>query len=574
MPFIKKIFLLIDNKDKKKLFIIIFFIVFGAVLEMISVGMVFPLLKIISDPSFLHNYNNYKIVNFLTSSFSNINIVYIILFLFLIIFYVKNFFLSFVNWLQFRFSTNLNISFSKKLFNGYLSRRYSSFIAADLQFMMKSVSHDTLAFSNSINAICYLIIDSLFLILLLIFLVTIEPKGSFFLILFFFIFIKLYSNYSQKKLSIWSKLYNQNEKNKLSIIQQSFFGIREIKINSKLLFFFKIFNIANHGYTETLFKRNILQATTRLYIEVISVTALVFFIIAIDHRGSIEKALPTLGLFAAAAFKMLPTINRILISKQLLKFIDPILERFSRDVSDNLINYENIKNSSRQIIPKIILFKNVGYYYTLDKKIFNNLNLEIPLNRNIGIIGQNGSGKSTFLDMLCGLTQPTTGTVKFNNSDISAVRRFFIRNAGYVSQSPFILDDTVLTNITFEKSNYSKEKLNYVLNFVNLNDFINNLPEGINTVINGSKISGGQKQKIGIARALYKNPKILILDEATNAIDEESEKKIINNLLKINKKTKLIIVSHASKILKLCSTTYKIHNKNIMKIRIKQKKLY
>ena len=312
-----------------------------------------------------------------------------------------------------------------------------------------------------------------------------------------------------------------------------------------------------------------MQSNTRLYIEVISITALVLFIIAIDHQGGIEKALPTLGLFAAAAFKMLPTINRILISKQILKFIDPILERFSRDVSDNLINYENIKNSSKLIIPKIILFKNVDFYYTSDKKIFNNLNLEIPLNRNIGIIGQNGSGKSTFLDMLCGLNQPSTGIVKFNNSDTSAVRSFFIKNAGYVSQSPFILEDTVLTNITFEKSNYNKEKFNYVLNFVNLNDFINNLPKGINTVINESTISGGQKQKIGIARALYKNPKILILDEATNAIDKESEKKIINNLLKINKKTKLIIVSHASKILKLCSAIYKIHNKNIIKIRIR-----
>jgi ABC-type bacteriocin/lantibiotic exporter with double-glycine peptidase domain len=570
MSILKKILFFIDKKNKKKLFIIISFMIVGALLEMLSVGMVFPLLKIISDSSFLDNYNNYKVIYFFTSSFSNQNLIYIILFLFLIIFYSKNFFLAFVNWLQFRFSSDFNISLSEKLFSGYLNRRYSNFIAADFQFMMKSISHDTLAFSNTINAIGYLIIDLLFLFFLLIFLVFIEPKGAFFLILFFFIFIKLYSNYSQKKLSTWSKLNNQKEKNKLSIIQQSFFGIREIKINSKLDFFLKNFNNANYGYIETLFKKNIVQAGTRLYIEIVSVTALVIFVITIAQHGSLEKSIPILGLFTAAAFKILPTINRILISKQFLKFINPILERFSKDVSENLINFENIEKPSKKMLPRKILFHNVDFYYTLEKIIFNNLNLQIPLNKNVGIIGKNGSGKSTFLDMLCGLIQPTAGIVKFNNRDMSTCRRFFIDNVGYVSQSPFILDDSILTNITFEKNSYNKDKLNYVLDFVNLIDFINNLPDGINTVIgfNGSKISGGQRQKIGIARALYKDPKILILDEATNSIDDESEKKIINNLSKINKKTKFVIVSHTSRVLKLCSVLYKIHNKKVIKIKI------
>jgi ABC-type bacteriocin/lantibiotic exporter with double-glycine peptidase domain len=570
MNILKKILFFVDEKNKKKLLIIIFFMTAGAFLEMFSVAMVFPLLKIISDSTYLYNYNNYKIVNFLNNSFSHQNIIYILLFFFLIIFFLKNFFLGLINWLQLRFSSEFNMTLSDRLFSGYIKRKYNSFISGDLQFMMKSISHDTLALSNSINAIGYLIIDSLFLFFLLILLLYTEPNGAFFLIFFFFIFIKIYHDYSQKKLSTWSKLNNHNEKNKLSIIQQSFFGIREIKIYSKLNFFLKNFNNANYGYIETLFKKNIVQTSTRLYIEIISVTALIVFIITVSQQGDLQRSLPTLGLFAAAAFKMLPTINRILISKQFLKFINPVIQRFSKDLSDNLINFENIKKKIITIAPKQVLFQNVDFNYDVNKKIFINLNLKIFLNKNIGIIGKNGSGKSTFLDMLCGLIQPTTGIVKLDHSDTSLLRRFFIENAGYVSQSPFILDDTILTNITFKKGSYNKNKLNFVLNFVNLNGFINSLPDGINTVIgfNGCKISGGQKQKIGIARALYKDPKILILDEATNSIDDESEKKIINNLSKINKKTKFIIVSHTSRVLKLCSVLYKIHNKKVVKIKI------
>ena len=180
-----------------------------------------------------------------------------------------------------------------------------------------------------------------------------------------------------------------------------------------------------------------------------------------------------------------------------------------------------------------MVLSNVFFNYSSRKenKVINNLNFKFKAGEIVGIFGKSGQGKSTILDLMMGLISPTKGDILYNGKNIKNNLNTIQQVIGYVSQNVYLFDDTLLNNITFYDciDFENDKKLNEVISECNLNNFINNLPKKILTNVGnmGSNLSGGQIQRIGIARALYKNPKIIILDEATNSIDKETEKNIL-----------------------------------------------
>jgi ABC-type bacteriocin/lantibiotic exporter with double-glycine peptidase domain len=186
--------------------------------------------------------------------------------------------------------------------------------------------------------------------------------------------------------------------------------------------------------------------------------------------------------------------------------------------------------------------------------------LQIKKNEVIGISGNSGSGKSTLLNIICSLLKPTTGKIVVDNIPLEDIYKYYQSKIGYVSQKIYLMDDTFIQNITFgsNKSNYNYELFNNVIRKTNLEIVLENLSLKENTIIGerGLKLSGGQQQRMGIARALYKCPEILILDEATNALDNDSEKEILDTIQSLKDKLTIIIVSHKKLVLDYCDKIY------------------
>jgi ABC-type bacteriocin/lantibiotic exporter with double-glycine peptidase domain len=200
--------------------------------------------------------------------------------------------------------------------------------------------------------------------------------------------------------------------------------------------------------------------------------------------------------------------------------------------------------------------------------ILKNINLTIRKNKMYGIFGTTGSGKSTLLDVICGLLPLKSGKIYIDDKIINKEKIHLLRDKiSYVSQFPSILNDSIISNIAFgvEKKNVNLEKINKVLKSSNLDDFIKRQPNGINTIIGerGIRISGGQKQRIAIARALYSNKEILLLDEATNALDEKIEKKIIDNLKNYLTNKTIIIISHRKSIINKIDNLIEVKNNTV-----------
>jgi len=264
-------------------------------------------------------------------------------------------------------------------------------------------------------------------------------------------------------------------------------------------------------------------------------------------------------------FRVLPSANRILQCLNSIKYYYPSIDIISEELNKKkeLINIS--ENESTFHFDTSIKLVDVNFSFSNSKKsILENINLEIKKNQIIGIKGSSGSGKTTLLNIICNLLIPTSGSILADGKIVNNFGKSYQKKIGYVPQKIYLTNDTFIKNIILGKdeNEYDLDLFKEVIVKSGLDFLIDQLPEGYNSSLGerGLKLSGGQQQRIGIARALYKNPEILILDEATNALDENSENQIIKKICDLKDNITIIIVSHKKEIFKHCDVVYNIKN--------------
>ena len=370
-------------------------------------------------------------------------------------------------------------------------------------------------------------------------------------------FVTLFFIFTKKIIEKNSKLIQAIRATQIQHITQSFNAIKEIKMLNKENFVNKV-TVKNMLKFENPFLINFFLASLpRPFLEVLVILSLIFITIFFtDSAGSIISLIPMLSLFIVSAVRLIPSFNSISTSLAGIKSYRPSYKL----VYSNLINKQNITKSD--YIDEVdddlkfknkIIIKNVYFSYE-DKKVFtlNNINFEILKGSNLGIIGKSGSGKSTLVSLLIGLLEPDKGEISTDNINIRNNLRKWQSLIGYVPQDIYLLDDTIKKNIAIgeEEENIDLERLKIAINSSQLTKYVNSLPNKLDTFVGnrGVRISGGQKQRIGIARALYFKRDILVLDEATNSLDSDNERIIIDNIINQYQLKTLICIAHNKKI--------------------------
>ena len=389
--------------------------------------------------------------------------------------------------------------------------------------------------------------------------------------LYVFIFIILYSFYTNKILFKIGKIRQEKTIERLRWSQETFNGIKDIKIYSKESFFIKIFSSVNEKIANIKIIEKILSLLPRLLIEYSAILIILFIILYfIKSDFDSENLIYSLGLFIAALIRLLPSFNRLISSRQQIIFnsfvIDTIYDDYIKLKNSNFKIYKN-DNSFKKDPNQIIKFKNICFHYpNSNNLILNDVNFSIKPFSTVGIIGKSGVGKTTFVDLLLKLHIPTRGSIHYGKNNINNID-YWSKNIGYVTQNFFLLDGNLLNNIAFGIPNnqINHEQVIKVSKDAQIYDFINTMPNKFNTQIGekGISLSGGQKQRIAIARALYNNPDILIFDEATSALDSETEQKIMNSIYNLKNKKTVLIISHKKSILSNCDFTYRIFENNL-----------
>ena len=274
----------------------------------------------------------------------------------------------------------------------------------------------------------------------------------------------------------------------------------------------------------------------------------------------------------AAAFRILPSINIIISRSQYLNFAKPVIKNLKKKFYKISEKKTKTLNNINVSFDKNILLKNIYYNYPKNKNfVFSDLNFQLNKFESIGLMGESGSGKTTLINIITGLLRPTKGEILLDDKKTLNFQLYKSNQIiGYVPQQTYLLDDTIKNNIAFgqNEKEIDEKFMENIIELVELKKLLEKVSNGLDTVIGekGIKLSGGQIQRIGIARALYVKPSLLILDEATNAIDDSTEKKIFSNLDTVKRKFTSIMVAHRKSSLVLCDKIYEIQNKNIKQI--------
>jgi len=368
----------------------------------------------------------------------------------------------------------------------------------------------------------------------------------------------------QKKVASWGETRQRHAGFRMMHLQQGLRAIKDIKVLGREDKFINDFIKHQKLVANTQFKSMFVATLPRPSLEWLTIIGVVLLILVMMAQGKqLQSFLPILALFAAAAFRLMPSIVRILHSKQLIQFGIPVLEALHvelKNVDD--IKIENSIHQKEINFKNKIEIKNLNYSYNDKNSVLTNINLTINKGEVVGLIGESGAGKTTLINIILGLLTPLNGEILVDGVRIEEGKRSWQNQIGYVPQNIYLNDDSIKKNIAFgiPENKINKKKIEDSIAAAQLSNFIDSLNDGYETKVGetGDRISGGQRQRIGIARALYKNPNILILDEFTNSLDSSTEKKIIQEVNLSKGSKTIIMISHSSETISNCEKIYKL----------------
>ena len=563
---------LLDNKQRISYLISIFFSILISFLELLGLGLLtFYVGVIFQREKFLDNGNtNIEVFTNFVSNNSSLELAVKLGLIVFIFFFLKNLLLAIINYKLKSFYNNLLVNYSKNLFEKYIYSNFKFFLRRNPSKVIRNLSIETkkaFAVLENMN----LIVKEGFLVILIFLAITFnQPMIS--LIIFSLmilvstiIFLAIRNNI--QKLSKESVLLNSDI---IQTINQSIGAIKEIKILNSQNFFLNQFNKFFSLGIRSQFLINFLSTLPRLIIEVLSVGAILLIIIfTIFYFGNTDNLFFLISFIVLSVIRLIPAFNTITASLAMLKSNRVSFDEIHNDIMeikslDKKPYEKKIKNVNFENFKKIE-FQNLNFNYDTkkrDKKIIQDFNFNIFENDCVGIIGPSGVGKSTLVNLISGLLDPDNGSILVDDIDVKENLEGWQKMIGYVPQNIYLTDDTIQKNIAFgiDQNDINKDKIDKALKLSKLDNLVSTLPEKEKTLVGhrGLRFSGGQVQRIGIARALYREPKILIMDEATSALDIHTENKIIDEIQNLKGFKVKFIISHRENTIKNCNKVIKL----------------
>ena len=576
---LKKIFFILNRIANYKFIILIFLMLFSSILEMFSLGVFLPILNSFFEDNFFISYQNsyFNEIFFIDTKENFISILLVAL---LLIYFLKFLFFVFVNFLIQNFILKCYFKVSQKLFSEYLNKDYLFHVKNSSSLLIKNLSEETKRFIFGILIPSFdMLLELFILISITIFLLIFNTKITISIFVLMSLAAFLYFYFIRKKIvKLGFERFYYDEKYLGNIIE-SLNNIKEVKLVGLENFFLKSFESHLEKLSKILRNFNVLQILPRQFIEVFAIaTFLLIIFVGKINSYSFDDTIITVGVFGLASMRLIPSFTRIIISMQKYSFnkfsINVIYDEFANDNKEDEIleNFPNniIKeNFNEKIEFKKIKFNKIDFKYPESNElVFKDLNFELSKGDKIGIYGASGCGKSTFADLITGIIRPTKGEIKLNEIRLEDNINFCRKSIGYCQQSTYILDDNFKNNIILNKK-FDSDQFNKTLKITNLNDLNNKINLETDYLLGekGIKLSGGQRQRISLARAIYKNPDIVILDEPTSALDEFNEKSIIENIFSNYKLKTIIFISHNLNLLDYCEKKYEIKDKQIIQVK-------
>jgi len=563
----QKLYNLLSPQEKRKAFMVVLLTLIMGLIDAISAASIMPFMSLLGNTEVIESSRFLQILKKYSGIDSHQEFTFFVgIFVFMLLVFslsVK----TITIYAQVRFSGLRDFTFGRRLLTIYLAQPYSWYLNKNSSEIGKNILEEVsdvvkMGLVPLINLISSLIVFISMVSLMFI----VEPKLALLISgIFLTCYLVIYKTLKRFILRIGKDKFKAN-KIRFNTISEAFGAIKEVKISNLEDEFINRFSKPSVIHAKTGATAKLIGALPRFALEIVAFGGMFLVILYLLKRyGNINSALPTIGLYAYAGYRILPSLQSIYQSITSIRYASPAIENLYSDFNiDRNKNKFDKHNNLKLIFPKKSIFlNNIKYRYpNKEEYILKNININIEANKVTGFVGFTGSGKTTLIDILLGLLKPENGEINIDKKTLKENDYYaWQKSIGYVPQSIYLADESIESNIAFgyEKKQIDHKRIREVSKIAEIHDFINkDLENKYQTVVGerGIRLSGGQRQRIGIARALYKNPKVLIMDEATSSLDNITERSLMNNIYKLNEKITIIIIAHRLTTIEKCNKIF------------------
>lgn len=568
-----KIYSLLTSAKRRTAVILLGFIIIGTLFEVLGVGLLLPVIVLLVEDNLAASYPVIRpLLNALGNPSHEVQIQ-IIMIVLVGVYFVKNLYLAFLAWWQARFSVGLQVEISQSLFTLYLRQPYNFHLQRNSAQLIRNITGEVGQFiSRAVNPVLNITSEILVLIGIVALLMVVEPLGALIVFSVLLTAAWLFHRSTRTRITQWGQMRQYHDGQRIQHLHQGLGGVKDVKLLGREADFLLQFHEHNSMSGQMAQFLEILQKLPRLWLEFLAVIGLALLVVIMLAQGrEMSSIVPTMGLFAAAAFRLMPSVNRILKAVQSLRYglpaVDNLYEDFQLSVPESKPDRESTDKSA--VLQKQICLTDITYNYPdTENSALAKVTIKIQQGESVGFIGPSGSGKSTLIDVILGLLTPDSGQVTVDGQDIEQNLRAWQDQIGYVPQSIYLTDDTLRRNIAFglPEDQIDDIAVKRAINAAQLVEFVSSLADGTETIVGerGIRLSGGQRQRIGIARALYHDPDVLVLDEATSALDTTTENGVMQAIMALHGKKTIIIVAHRLSTVEHCDKLYRLDQGTII----------
>lgn len=565
MSTLHKIIRLLTPTQRRHALLLIGAMLISAALEAASVGLVVPVMSFMMQGDMAVRYPAIQEL-LRTIAGGTLDLVSTSILFLIAMFFFKAIFLGWMAYRQASFAFGLQASLSDQLFRGYLLQPYMFHLQRNSAQLIRNAINETNQFTfGAILPGLVLMTEFLVLAGMAMMLIWFEPVGATLVIVIGVAIGAAFYRGTRACIRRWGEDRQMHEGLRIQHLQQGLGGAKEVKLLGRESYFLDHYALHNAASARTGELQTALQSMPRLLLEFLAVLVLGMVVLAATARGrTTAELIPVFGLFSVAAFRLIPSANRILAAIQSLRFSLPVLDILTRELdacgTPEVGGQMERLPFRRHIELERVVFRYPGASFdTLD-----GVDLTIDRGQTVGFVGESGAGKSTLVNVILGLLEPTCGRICIDGKDLRDRLGGWQRNIGYVPQNIYLTDDSLRRNIAFgiPDEQIDEAALRRALTAARLDAFVASLPEGLDTFVGerGVRISGGQRQRIGIARALYHAPAVLVLDEATSALDNETERGVMEAVNALHGKITILIVAHRTSTVAGCDVVYRLRD--------------
>lgn len=583
---LQKVSYLFDRKQKRQIAGLALLILIGGLLETVGVSMLLPVVQAIMDPEqLMENELVGKVTEALHIETSR-QLIILMLGALIALYVVKNAYLLFQTYVQNTFVTRNRNRMISRVMREFLNRPYEEYLGADIPTVFRLTDSDIPNAFQLILVMIQMVTEIVVAGFLCIVLVVVSPAMSLFIFCIFLGMTLMITKVLKPRLNA---IGHKNQRIQSRIAKwriQSIYGLKDVKVLHREEFFVR--NYYESGAIGADVARNyaVFNNLPRLLIETIFMASMLLFIMLYMLRGgNITVLIPQLSAFAVAGIRVMPGTNRINTYLSEIAYSQPCLDylyenltaNMKMDVNGSVTGLARGGGAQTQEVrthlqDKIVLDHITYAYPNTEKNIFTDAHMEVKKGQSVGIMGPSGAGKSTVVDILLGLLRVQAGTITCDGVNIFDNYADWLSKIGYIPQSIYLIDESIRDNIAFgiDADKIDDRRIWEVLEEAQLKEFVEELPEGLDTTIGdrGVRISGGQRQRLGIARALYHNPEILVFDEATSALDNDTEKAVMDAINNFHGRKTMVIIAHRLNTIAKCDVIYKVDGEKIVETKL------